>query len=198
LGIAKAAGTTLAVIPEEFEDGVPVQRVCDTIEGSIIKRLSHGRDYGVVMIAEGMAEKLSKSDLETLGNIQRDEHGHLKLADIGFAEFLKRQVEQSLKSRGITIPITDKNIGYELRCAPPVPYDMEYTRDLGYAAIKFLLEGGSGATVASWGGKAVSIPFSDIIDSGTGRPRPHGVDIHSNSYEVALRYMIRLRKDDFK
>jgi 6-phosphofructokinase len=27
----------------------------------------------------------------------------------------------------------DKDLGYELRCADPIPFDAEYTRDLGYA-----------------------------------------------------------------
>ena len=29
----------------------------------------------------------------------------------------------------------DKDLGYELRCADPIPFDAEYTRDLGYAAV---------------------------------------------------------------
>ena len=41
--------------------------------------------------------------------------------------------------------IAAKNIGYELRCADPIPFDMEYTRDLGYCAAKYLLEGGNAA-----------------------------------------------------
>ena len=32
----------------------------------------------------------------------------------------------------------DKDLGYELRCADPIPFDAEYTRDLGYGAVKFL------------------------------------------------------------
>ena len=31
-----------------------------------------------------------------------------------------------------------KYIGYELRCAPPVPFDIEYTCDLGYGAVHYL------------------------------------------------------------
>ena len=33
----------------------------------------------------------------------------------------------------------DKDLGYELRCADPIPFDAEYTRNLGYGAVKFLL-----------------------------------------------------------
>ena len=32
----------------------------------------------------------------------------------------------------------DKDFGYELRSADPIPFDLEYTRDLGFGALKFL------------------------------------------------------------
>lgn len=198
LGIAKAAGATIAVIPEELKEGAPVQLVCDILEGAIIKRLAMGKNYGVAVVAEGLAERLHERDLESLDNIQRDEHGHLRLAEIGFAEFLKRRVEASLKSRGLAQAVTDKNIGYELRCAPPIPFDTEYTRNLGYAAIKFLMAGGSNALIAVWGGKTTALPLKNLMDPKTGRTRLRLVDIHSENYEVALNYMIRLRREDFK
>jgi len=39
---------------------------------------------------------------------------------------------------GIDLTLVDKDLGYELRCADPIPFDAEYTRDLGYGAVKFL------------------------------------------------------------
>jgi len=41
--------------------------------------------------------------------------------------------------------VVNKDIGYELRCAKPVPFDVEYTRTLGFGAVRYLLRGGSGA-----------------------------------------------------
>ncbi|MBI4063170.1 MAG: 6-phosphofructokinase [Elusimicrobia bacterium] len=198
LGIAKASGATLALIPEEFEDGASLNRVCDTLEGAIIKRLAQGKDYGVAVIAEGLSEKLNKEDLETLVPGRRDDQGHLRLAEIGFSEFLKRRVETSLKERGLPILITDKNVGYELRCADPIPFDIEYTRNLGYGAVKFLAAGGSGATITLQGGKMAPVGFSKIIDPKTRKSRVRLVDTRSENYEVALRYMIRLTRDDFR
>ena len=43
-----------------------------------------------------------------------------------------------LKPLGIATSFIDKDLGYELRCADPIPFDAEYTRDLGYGAVKFL------------------------------------------------------------
>jgi len=91
-----------------------------------------------------------------------------------------------------------KNIGYELRCADPIPYDMEYTRDLGYCAAKYLLSGGNAAMVSMQGGHFAAIPFSKLLDPETGRARIRVVDVHSTRYAIARRYMIRLRRDDFE
>ena len=98
---------------------------------------------------------------------------------------------------GIKATLVSKNIGYELRCADPIPYDMEYTRDLGYCAAKFLLSGGDKAMVSMQGGHFVPVPFTELLDPKTGRARVRLVDIHSDRYAIARRYMIRLRRDDF-
>ncbi len=58
-----------------------------------------------------------------------------------------------------------KNIGYELRCADPIPFDMEYTRDLGFSASQFILNGGSGAMISIQNGRFVPLYFKDILGS---------------------------------
>jgi hypothetical protein len=93
--------------------------------------------------------------------------------------------------------IASKNIGYELRCADPIPFDIEYTRDLGYCATKYLLEGGTDAMISMQGGHFVPIPFGEMIDPATGRTRVRLADVNSTGYAIARRYMIRLRRDDF-
>jgi len=74
---------------------------------------------------------------------------------------------------------------------------MEYTRDLGYCAAKFLLEGGSGAMVTIQQGKFKPIRFGDMLDPETGRTRVRMVDVDTEYYKIARRYMLRLRRDDF-
>jgi len=75
---------------------------------------------------------------------------------------------------------------------------MEYTRDLGYCAAKYLLAGGNAALVSMQGGHFVPIPFSALVDSDTGRTRVRLVNTQSTRYAIARRYMIRLRRDDFE
>jgi 6-phosphofructokinase 1 len=107
-------------------------------------------------------------------------------------------VQKRLEDFGLKTTIVAKNIGYELRCADPIPFDMEYTRDLGYCAAKYLLEGGNAAVVSMQSGHFVPIPFDQIFDSETRRTRVRMVDVRSTRYAIARRYMLRLRRDDFE
>ena len=92
-----------------------------------------------------------------------------------------------------------KNIGYELRCADPIPFDMEYTRDLGYCAAKYLLDGRQrGDGLACRAATSCRCRSPSMLDPETGRTRVRMVDIHSTRYAIARRYMIRLRRDDFE
>jgi len=199
LGIGKAAGATLTLIPEEFADGqVPLKTVVDTLAGAIIKRLSDNRRDGVAVIAEGLVLSLSPDDLAELNEAERDAHGHIRIEEINIGEILKDHVLQRLKDLGIKSTIVAKNIGYELRCADPIPYDIEYTRDLGYCAAKYLLAGGNGVMVSMQAGHFIPVPFAELVDPDTGRSRVRLLDIHSTRYSIARRYMIRLRRDDFE
>ena len=198
LGIAKAAGATLAVIPEEFPGGkTTLDMLADILVGAVVKRLSEQRKDGVAILAEGLAESIPEKEVERLGNIERDEHDNIRFAELDLGRGIKKQVEARLAGLGIKTTIVSKDIGYELRCADPTPSDIEYTRDLGYCAAKFLLEGGSNAMVSLQGGQFVPVPFATLIDPATGRTRVRTVDIHSTRYAIARRYMMRLRRDDF-
>jgi 6-phosphofructokinase len=199
LGMGKAAGATLTLIPEEFESpSIRLKVLVDSLVGAIIKRSSYGRRDGVAIIAEGVVLSVDRSDLEQLDGIERDAHGHIRIAEVNIGEILKDQVVKRLKALGLKSTVVAKNIGYELRCADPVPLDMEYTRDLGYCAAKYLLSGGNAVMVSMQGGHFVPIPFARMIDPETGRTKVRLVDIHSTRYAIARRYMIRLRRDDFE
>jgi 6-phosphofructokinase 1 len=199
LGIGKAAGATLTLIPEEFGTArIPLRAIVDTLVGAIIKRLSSDRRDGVAMIAEGVVLGLDPDDLAKIQDIEHDAHGNLRIAEVDIGEILKHAVQTRLTQFGIKTTIVAKNIGYELRCADPIPIDMEYTRDLGYCAAKYLLAGGDGVMISIQGGHFVPIPFASLLDSRTGRARVRLVDTHSTRYAIARRYMIRLRRDDFE
>src|SRR5262245_31614730 len=198
LGIGKAAGATLTLIPEEWPTAkVKLKAFVDTLVGAILKRLSYGRRDGVAILAEGLVLSIDPEDLAQLEDVERDSHGHVRIAEVNIGEILKAQVQQRLKKFGVKTTVVAKNIGYELRCADPIPMDMEYTRDLGYCAAKDLLEGGNAVMVSMQAGHFVPVRFSEMLDAATGKARIRMVDIHSTRYGIARRYMIRLRRDDF-
>ena len=117
---------------------------------------------------------------------------------MNIGEILKAEVSRRLKEFGVKATIIAKNIGYELRCADPIAFDMEYTRDLGYCAAKYLLAGGNAVLISTQNGHFVPIPFQSLIDPATGRAKIRRVDVHGTSYSIARRYMVRLRRDDFQ
>ena len=198
LGIGKAAGAMLTLVAEEFGgERIRLGWIVDTLVVAIIKRLSEGRRDGVVVVAEGLVLDMDPQDLSNLKDVERDAHGNIRLAEVDIGEILKRAVVDRLKGFGIKTTVVAKNIGYELRCADPIPYDMEYARDLGYCAAKYLIEGGDAVMVSMQGGQFVPIPFAQLLDPQTGRAKVRLVDIHSARYAIARRYMIRLRRDDF-
>jgi 6-phosphofructokinase 1 len=197
LGVGKAAGATLTLIPEEFgARPVRLQRLVDLVIGTMIKRLSGGRSDGVVVLAEGLIEILDPGDLGGLDHVERDEHGHLRLGDVDIGEVLRREVTKGMNALGLATSIVAKNVGYELRCADPIPFDMEYTRDLGYCAAQFLLDGGTAAMVSIQHGQCTLIPFKQMVDPATGRAKVRMVDITAQSYQIARQYMIRLSEED--
>jgi 6-phosphofructokinase len=199
LGIGKAAGATMTLIREEFQaQQIRFEAIVDTLTGAIIKRLSEGRRDGLAVIAEGLVLGLDPEFLAGLPEIERDAHGNVRISEVKIGDLLKAAVQERLKKLGIDMTITAKDIGYELRCADPNPFDLEYTRDLGYCATKYLLSGGNAAMISIQAGNFVPVPFRDLLDPATGRARIRLVDIRSTRYAIARRYMIRLRRDDFE
>lgn len=212
LGIGKAAAATLTVIPEEFRGRqITIEELCDIVLGAIIKRAAHKSYYGVVVLAEGLIEAIGEKGLTSAmesgqlgryGKISRDPHGHLRLGEIEFGRMIKDMLTDRLEQQQQTIKTTliDKDLGYELRCADPIPFDAEYTRDLGYGAVKFLRSEKSlkfGAIISFIEGRMQPLPFEDMINPKTNRMKPRKVDIGGEGYECARRYMIRLEKRDF-
>jgi 6-phosphofructokinase 1 len=203
VGIGKSAGATVTVIAEEFPGDGPIQldQLVDVLETSMLKRIAHGRPFGVAILAEGIGLRLPPEELAgAMPEVERDEHGHVRLAELELDRLLARQLKQRFKARGRGVTVEGKNIGYELRCAPPIPFDIEYTRDLGYGAVEYLkqvLEAGDpGGMITVQDGHMVPLPFGSFTDPETGRVRIRLVNTESSSYRVAREYMIRLNRED--
>ena len=197
LGSGKSAGATLTLVAEEFPDGpISLDAVARTIEGSMVKRAATGQPHGVVVLAEGIGDRLDEKDLAELPDLPRDDHGHVRLAELPRGRLVRDRVQQRLAEVGVETTIVAKDIGYELRCAAPNAFDQEYTRDLGVGAVELLLGGQSNVMVTRQGGRVVPIPFEEILDAETGRTRVRMLDVGSPSYATARMLQVRVEPDD--
>jgi 6-phosphofructokinase len=151
----------------------------------------------VVLLSEALVERFSPREVAELQDVDRDAQGNIRVTEIDLGRKVKNEVQMRLEQRGIKVTIVDKTIGYELRCAPPIPIDAEYARDLGYAAVSYLLKGGTAALVTIQGGEFHPLPFADVLDGPSGTGRRRAVDVTTESYEVARKYMVRLGPRDF-
>ena len=205
LGIGKAAGASLSVIPEEFpQEQINLRDICRVLEGAILKRRVMGQMHGVAVIAEGIAEKLDPHELAQLPGveIEQDAFGHLGRSDILLSAIIRREVQKSFAARNQRLPLVDVTLGYNLRSAPPIPFDIDYTRTLGYGAVRFLLSEPQeerlrhGGLICLRDGHCDVMAFQELRDPTTGRTRVRRVDCGSEHYAVARQYMIRLEQRD--
>ena len=206
LGVGKSAGATLAVIPEEFPGPAHLETIGDVLEGAILKRRAlWERNDGVALIAEGLLERMPVEELIAIEGvqIQHDSYGHLRLAELDLAYILKNLVERRFSARGESFTVVHKTVGYELRSAPPVAFDCDYVKNLGYGAVEFLLNPDErsakieGALVCIVNAELQYLKFTDLLDPKTKKTSVRAVDLAKPSYKTAREYMIRLEKEDF-
>jgi 6-phosphofructokinase 1 len=203
LGIGKAAGAIVTVIPEDFTSPqISLGDLCLVLEGAIIKRRAAGRRDGIAVIAEGVAAKMDPAELARVSGVDvgYDAHGNIRLEKLPLASIVERELSGRFAQRGEDFPLVSVTLGYELRCAAPIPFDIDYTRTLGYGAVRFLLQepGAAAGMVCLEEGRLRVIPFEELQQPETGRIRTRMVDTNSEHYLVAREYMLRLGERDLE
>ena len=204
LGIGLGAGATLTLIPEEFGGRPTLRSVCDVLEGAMLKRMAMDRHDGVAILAEGLAEGFSQEELAAIQDVrsERDPHGHIRHAEVDLAGAVRKELTRRFQERGQKLTIVEKELGYELRCAPPIPFDIQYTRSLGFGAAHYLTtlpEGKAAPAVMvclDQDDCLKTIPLEDMREE-SGRVGVRLVDRNSETFQVARNYMIRLDREDF-
>lgn len=211
--------------PQGKPNKITFKRLCDVVLGSIIKRLANNKAYGVLVLAEGLIESV-KDELPVIlertngkyGTYKVDDFGNLSMGEIAFGELIRDLLTERLSADpkrgrplhdllglkvtplGYNVTFIAKDLGYELRCADPTPFDAEYTRDLGYSAVKFLLSEDAaqfGAVIGFIQGSMKPMKFEDMLDPETKKMKTRLVNVKGEGFEVARRYMIRLERRDF-
>ena len=137
------------------------------IVATMLVREHENKNFGVVILAEGLAEYLP---LSYLRGVERDDHGHISIAEINMAKLLSSLVEAEYERQtGKKRKITSLQLGYETRCARPHAYDVVLGSQIGVGSFRALVEKGLDGVMISTSGQLNLnfIPFEKLIDSET-------------------------------
>jgi 6-phosphofructokinase len=160
--ITDADGTT-RVKPVMNIDEV-VNRIVKTMR---VREEQEGKQYGVVVIAEGLAEYLPAKSLE---GIKRDDHGHISISDVQLGRmFAKLVAAEYKKQTGKTRKVVGLQLGYEARCAKPHAFDVMLGSQLGVGGYRALAERGLNGVMVSVSGQLDLnyVPFEELVDPAT-------------------------------
>jgi len=141
-----------------------VQRIVATMR---VREEAEGKEFGVIVIAEGLAEYLPQTHIE---GIPRDEHGHIAVAKLNLSRLFADLVgKEYTKQTGRTRKLTGTQLGYECRCARPQAFDVMLGSQLGVGAYRALVEKRLDGVMVSVSGQLELnyVPFSQLVDPAT-------------------------------
>jgi 6-phosphofructokinase 1 len=186
-----ASRATSTFIPEEFEGRKPsVQEVASLLMGSVKARQKMGKSFGLIVVAEGIIDVLDPSSVPEVADCPRDHLGRIRHSEVHISDLLVKHLRALCKAEGLEMAFYTKNLGYELRCADPISFDIEYTTFLGLGAVRLLDEGATGVMVTKEYDRIGSVKLESMIGP-DGRMVSRKVDLNSDLYKVARSFMIR-------
>ena len=149
----------------------PVMNVPEVV-GRIVKTMrvreeKENKPFGVVVLAEGLAEYLPQSQLE---GIPRDDHGHISITHIQLGRmFSKLVADEYARQTGRSRKVVGLQLGYEARCAKPHAFDIMLGSQLGVGAYRALAERGLNGVMVSVSGQLDLnyVPFEELVDPAT-------------------------------
>jgi 6-phosphofructokinase len=151
----------------------------------MIAREKIGRNYGVIVIAEGLAEYLPNSYLE---GISRDDHGHIAISSIAIGKAFAALLSDAYKKKtGKTRKINGLQLGYESRCCIPTAFDVMLGSQIGIGAYRALIEEKRNGVMISVGGQfnLSFVPFEDLVDPVTLVTKVRFIESDSDFHRMA-------------
>ncbi len=143
----------------------------DKLIGEIVHvmqaREAEGKEFGAIVLAEGLAEYLPARYLE---GARFDEHGHISLPQTQIAKIFAKQVEAEYQRRtGRKRRVTGLQLGYEARCALPHAFDVILGSQLGVGSFRALVEKDLDGVLVSVAGQLNLnyVPFEQLVDPET-------------------------------
>ncbi len=159
-----------------------VKRIVATMR---VREESEGKEFGVIVLAEGLAEYLPSSYLQ---GVSRDEHGHIAIAQINLNRLFSRLVAEKYQSQtGRRRRITGLQLGYEARCSQPSAFDVLLGSQLGVGAYRALVEEELDGVMVSVAGQLELqyVPFEQLIDPETLVTVVRRIDPNSDFHRLA-------------
>jgi 6-phosphofructokinase 1 len=149
----------------------PVMNI-DEVVGRIVKTMrvreeQEGKQYGVIVMAEGLAEYLPAKALE---GIPRDDHGHISISHVQLGRMFAKFVSDEFKKQtGRSRKVVGLQLGYEARCAKPHAFDVMLGSQLGVGGYRALAERGLNGVMVSVSGQLDLnyVPFEELVDPNT-------------------------------
>jgi len=142
-----AGGADVILIPEIPFD---VDEVC----GYIRRRQKRGRNFSLVVAAEGAKPKGGEEIVYSTGV---DEFGHAKLGGVGY--YLGKEIEKKCKDIETRVVV----LGHLQRGGSPIAFDRVLAIRYGIAAIDLVHEGKFGHMVTLRGNEITSVPLREVI-----------------------------------
>jgi 6-phosphofructokinase 1 len=144
-----------------------MEEVIPRIVATMTAREKEGKEYGVIVIAEGLAELLPSKYLEGIG---RDDHGHINISAINLHDIFSDLVSKEYtRQTGKKRKINPMQLGYEARCAKPHAFDVMLGSQLGVGAYRALIEKRLNGVMVSVSGQLQLeyVPFDELVDPET-------------------------------
>ena len=181
-GIGGEATRMISV--EDFEGTFDLSACADQLADLVRTRAADGRDYGIICIAEGLADRLP----DEVRPKEFDSHGNIVLGGAQVGKMLAETTGKRYKEKtGKTVKVRSKQIGYETRCTSPAAFDILLGCQLGVGAYRALVE-------RELSGHMVSVedqmqlryvPFGELIDPETMKTKIRFIDKESDFYQLA-------------
>jgi 6-phosphofructokinase len=175
---------TYTIIPEDFiGKDFDLSKLVNDIVDIMIEREKQGKGYGVICVAEGIANLLSDAEKQKL---PEDRHGNINLSGAKIGEALSNMAEAAYVARtGKSKSFKAQRVGYETRQGPPNLYDALLTSQLGVGAFALIQEGRFGEMVTVRDNLEIDgIPFDDLIDQITLKVVNRNVDPNGDFYRL--------------
>jgi len=187
-GIGASAHFPMIIIPEMFnKTDISAEKIANLVISSIIKRRILGLNYGAAIISEGVFHFMDTKEIESTGiNFTYDAHGHPELFNVSKSHVFNMFIQRKIKSYDLGIGTRPVELGFGLRCCPPVAYDLDLCTMLGNGVYKLFKAGESKCMITvDPKGDASPLFLKDVEDE-NGKVKPRLVDVNSEKVETVM------------